>query len=114
MTYRLVNGKPRWILVDENDVVINNDPSKEELKGTKILGNKRTTDEELLNFLNNFYEENGKVPSRRDFLNNPDYPDYQNYTTHFGNWGNTLKMVGLDLDTIVGQRNLNTDAQKGR
>lgn len=182
-TYAIVDGKPRWVFVNENDVIVNANPSKEELKCVEIRGSQRKrvsytdeellnylemfceengrfpiakdfvngskypsntvyqkrfgswnnalklagldsrekcgrsgkyTDEELLIFLNIFYEEQGKVPSRRDFLNSPHYPDYQNYTTHFGNWGNALKMVGLDIDTMVEKGNLKTEQQKGR
>lgn len=32
-TYRFVDGKARWIIVDENEKIINRNPSKEELKG---------------------------------------------------------------------------------
>jgi hypothetical protein len=182
-TYVIVDGKPRWVFVNENDVIVNANPSKEELKCVEIRGSQRKrvsytdeellnylemfceengrfpiakdfvngskypsntvyqkrfgswnnalklagldsrekcgrsgkyTDEELLIFLNIFYEEQGKVPSRRDFLNNPHYPDYQNYTTHFGNWGNALKMVGLDVDTMIKKGVLETTQQKGR
>lgn len=28
---RLVDGKPRWVIVDENDNIVNNNPSKDEL-----------------------------------------------------------------------------------
>ena len=182
-TYVIIDGKPKWILVDENENVINYNPNSNELNGVEIRGSQRKrvsytdeellnylemfceengrfpiakdfvngskypsntvyqkrfgswndalklagldnrekcgrsdkyTDEELLIFLNIFYEEQGKVSSRRDFLNNPHYPDYQNYTAHFGNWGNALKMVGLDVDTMIEKGNLKTEQQKGR
>lgn len=31
--YRIVDGKPRWIIVDENGNIVNRNPSKCELKG---------------------------------------------------------------------------------
>lgn len=182
-TYAIIDGKPRWIIVNENGDVVNNSPSSKELKSVQTRGkqrkrlqytdeellnylevfhkengrvpiakdflnnpdyptfvtyqkrfgswnealklagldnrpkgsnSKKYTDEELLNFLNIFYEENGKAPGKRDFLNNIAYPDYQNYTAHFGSWGNALKMVGLDIDTMATQGVLETDMQKGR
>ena len=178
--YVIVDGKPRWIIINENGDMINNNPSNKELKNaliktinrkicnyeellkylnifykengripiakdfynnckyptfvtyqkrfgswnkaitlaglddrTKRSRSNKYSDEELLIFLTIFYEENGKVPAKRDFINNLAYPDYQNYTTHFGSWGNALRMVGLDLDKTVEQGNLKSDKQKG-
>lgn len=67
-TYRIVDGKPRWVFVDEHGNVINNSPSSKELKDMKIVSTRRRhTDEELLNYLEIFYKENGRVPTNRDF-----------------------------------------------
>lgn len=179
--YVIIDGKPKWIIKNENGDIINRSPTDKELKNAlvkssrkKICSNEellnylrvfhkengrlpiakeflnnpdyptfvtyqkrfgswnkaitlagldnrekcarsnKYSDEELLIFLTIFYEENGKVPGKRDFINNFAYPDYQNYTAHFGSWGNALKMVGLDVDTMVKQGNLKTEKQKGR
>lgn len=32
-SYRIVDGKPRWVIVDENGKIIHKEPSKEDLKG---------------------------------------------------------------------------------
>lgn len=32
------------------------------------------TDDELLEYLKQFYEENGRTPVQKDFVNNPKYP----------------------------------------
>ena len=58
------------------------------------------TDEELLKFLIQFYEENGRSPTREDFINNPKYPGFKTYVRCFGNWQKALKIVGLDIDLI--------------
>lgn len=179
--YTIIDGKPRWIITDENGNIINSNPNNKELRSAHIQNSRKKrfsdkellnflqafykengkvpivkdffnnskypscaiyqkrfgswnnamklagldsrekyargnmyTDKELLNFLNIYYEENEKVPTRRDFLNNLAYPDYQNYVAHFGSWNNALKLVGLDLDTMVMRGVLETDHQKGR
>src|SRR3990167_9993652 len=59
------------------------------------------TDEELLEFLIKFYTENGRAPITADFKNNYKYPNYQVYIKRFGSWQKALKLVGLDIDSIV-------------
>ena len=173
----IVDGKPRWIVVDENGKAVNKNPSGKELKSLQIMGSQKErvfytdeellnrlevyyekngrvpraidfpnsptylkrfgswnnalklagldnrekcgrsdkyTDEELLLFLIIYFEENGKVPTKDDFVNNLACPDYQNYRSHFGSWGNALKLVGLDTDTLVKKGILETTNQKGR
>ena len=34
--YRIINGKPRWIIVDESGKIANTSPSKGELKELEI------------------------------------------------------------------------------
>lgn len=72
------------------------------------------TDEELLEFLVQFYIENGRVPTTADFKNNPKYPNYQVYINHFGSWHKSLKLVGLDVDSIVRKGIIETSRQKAR
>ena len=74
----------------------------------------RYTDKELLDFLIQFYEKYGRVPVRRDFANNPEYPSYETYRKRFGSWNNALKLVGMDLDTRVIQGHLDTNVERGR
>lgn len=104
MTYyvsiRLVDGKPRKVIVDETGKIVNRSPSKDEMKNLQAEVYKRNvykeyTDKELLNFLKTFYEENGRVPVLRDFVNNSGYPCYNTYREHFGSWDNALKMSGM-------------------
>lgn len=185
--YRFVDGKARWVIVDENGKIINKNPSKENLKNLeneyyvknirniknvftdnellnylkdfyekngrvpvasdfknnpeypnvdtyrkrfgswskalilvgmdiykKVRRNKIYTDDELLNYLKDFYEENGRIPVKNDFENNPGYPGFSTYQKRFGSWNKALKLVGLDVDTIVKQGNLGNSYQKGR
>lgn len=103
-SYRFVDGKARWIIVDENENIVNRNPSKDELKGIKRFPekdgrsnsrNKNYTDEELLNYLKQFYEENGRVPIHIDFNANPNYPSFSNYFKYFGSWNRSIELAGL-------------------
>lgn len=55
------------------------------------------TNEELLNFLVTFCEDNGRVPGQKDFMNNPEYPHYSVYHEVFGGWNNALKLAKLNI-----------------
>lgn len=101
-SYRIINGKGKWIIIDENEKIVNRDPTKEELKlvAQKPHRIKRYlyTDEELLDYLNKFYEDNGKIPVQNDFKGNKNYPGFLVYIRRFGSWNNALKMVGFDIN----------------
>ena len=184
MSSRIVDGKPRKVVVDNIGTIINRNPTKEELKGLEIFHekswrNKRRLkitkeqiigiirkiyeekgkvptvadfdnnpkypcsgtvrnyfggcwndaireaglpvncfkefrDEELLGALLIFEEENGRPPAERDFTNNPKYPSIRPYIIHFGGWQKALKLVGLDVDTIVRKGIVRTTDQKAR
>ena len=62
-------------------------------------GNSRQwyTNEELLNFLVVFYEDNGRVPGQKDFTNNPEYPHFSIYHVRFGSWNEALKLAKLSV-----------------
>lgn len=113
MTYykskRPVDGKPPiWVIVDATGKIVNNNPSKEELKGLEkeprkpfdTKKYKKYTDEELLYYPIQFYEEYGRVPTTMDFKNNPGYPDFSTYHKRFGSWIRSLKLAGLDIDLM--------------
>jgi len=59
-SYRIIDGKPRWVIVDETSKIVNRNPSKDELKGLKTEPRffrdtiKKYTDRELLNYLIKF------------------------------------------------------------
>lgn len=117
---RPIDGKPRKVIVDETGNVVNRSPSKEELKGLEKevykqkRNNARYTDNELLNLLRQFYQETGRIPAKRDFLNNPQYPGLTTYNNYFGSWNNALKLVEMDLDARVMQGCLETEIEKAR
>lgn len=71
--YRIIEGKPRWVIVDETGKILNDNPKKIELKNLKcvpIPKNKyKYTDEQLLSYLRQFYEEYGRIPIQNDLTN---------------------------------------------
>lgn len=112
-SYRFVDRKARWIIVDESEKIINRNPSKYELKGLEKEPTKKyklCTDEELLYYLIQFYEENGRIPVMTDFENNHEYPHSSTYIKRFGSWIAALKFVGLDVD-LMGKQ---CDSYRGR
>ena len=120
-TKRIIDGKPplRTVIVDETGKVVNKNPSKDELKGLRNEprrphDTRRYTDEELLNYLIQFFEKYGRVPIARDLDNNPEYPNVGTYKRKFGGWSNALKLVGLDIDSMVKNGIIETSDQKSR
>lgn len=102
-SYRVIDGKARWIITNSNGDIINRNPNKEELKALKQIEKKSykspmkgLTNDELLNFLRYFYRQNGEVPVRRDFIGNPEYPSCGSYQSRFGSWNKALELAGLD------------------
>ena len=96
--YGIVDGKPRWTIVDEDGKVINKYPEKKELEILKIRKSdkKKYTDEELVDYLKQFFVENGRIPVAKDFLNNPEYPSIITYQKRFGSWNKALTFAKLD------------------
>lgn len=78
-------------------------------KDTKIC-----TDEEYLKYLIQFYEESERAPVQLDFNKNPKYPGYRAIMRRFGNWQKALKIVALDVDSMVRRGIIKTEDQKGR
>lgn len=116
---RIIDNKSRMVIVNENGDVINKNPKKENLMNLEkeiYRPNVKNvyTDDELLNHLKNFYRENKKIPTRRDFNNNPEYPGYKTYCYRFGSWNNAIKLVGLDMDTLARHSILQSTNHKGR
>lgn len=110
---RLIDGKPRKVIVNENRDIINNNPNKEDLIGLDaepytINRNKVYTNKKLLEYLRQFYEKKGRVPVKNDFDGNPRYPSSGTYVNRFGSWNNALIMAEL-FDNRV--RQLYTDKE---
>jgi hypothetical protein len=114
ITYKrctIVDGKPTWITVDDNGEIINNSPSKEELKGLREENfiKQKYNNEKLLEFLRQFVEDYGRIPTEADLVGNHGYPSFSTYIAHFGSWNNALRKVGLDvLCTIMNTCDFNT------
>lgn len=72
------------------------------------------SDEELLEYLKKFYEENGRPPTARNFANNLRYPGYNTYQKRFGSFEKAKRLVGLNTDSMVMKGILETGKQKAR
>lgn len=101
--YVIINERPRWVIVDENRNIIIKNPNKEELKGVQSKKSYtrpyiRHTDEELLDYLTQYYEKNRRVPTARDFDNNHEYPSSVTYQNRFDNWNNAIELSGLNIN----------------
>lgn len=94
-------------LVDEKDCKI---------KYSKIIKYSRIgyTDRQLLDFLIQFSQREKRTPARRDFIDNPEYPNYQIYRKRFGSWSNALKLVDLDVESMIKNGVIKTSDQKAR
>jgi hypothetical protein len=118
--YRIIDGKPRWIVVNEIGNIVNRNPNKDEIKGLdKFLekdgrGKLHYTDNQLLWYLIQFYKKYGRSPTARDFDNDPYYPNSTTYQKRFRSWSNALKLVGLDVESIVKKGVIETADQKAR
>ena len=113
----------KWVIVDEDGKVVNNNPSEDDLKVSLFvenngrngrIGDLKYTDKELLDYLIQFYEKYGRPPTQNDFTNNSAYPSFMTYIKRFKSWSNALKLVGLDVDSMVKKGVLSNSVQKGR
>lgn len=104
---RLIDGKPRKVIVDKEGNITNKNPSREELRGLEkeprksYDTKKKYTRDELLNHLKLFSKENGRVPVERDFMNNPKHPSSWTYYDRFGSWNNALKIAELGTNEFL-------------
>lgn len=97
---RIIDGKPKWVIVDENGEIVNRNPAKEELKGLKtefhkIKMPKRYVREQLLEILRKFGREKGSPPTCNDFRCNPRYPSCYTFMNEFGSWNNATELAGF-------------------
>ncbi len=74
----------------------------------------RYTDNELLEYLQKFYKDTGKVPTYRDFINNSRYSSFTPYINRFGGWQKALKLAGLDVESMIRNGIIETVQQKAR
>lgn len=71
------------------------------------------TEKELLDILVQSCKDLGRPPGAMDF-NNSKYPGFSTYVRRFGSWSNALKLVGLDVESLVKKGVLLTNQQKAR
>lgn len=99
---RIVNGKQKSVIVNICGEIINNNPTKEDLKNVKPEISRRQlgklTEQELkeylLGYLRYFYYKEGRVPGTKDF-SNPKYPSRGLYKDVFKSWKNAIRDAGL-------------------
>lgn len=117
---RLIDSKPKKVIVDESGKIINRNPIKSELKDLGKFpekdgrSNSRPhqiySDKFLLNELERFEKENGRPPREKEFTNRIGYPSEIVYRKVFGSWINALMFAGLDID-LMGRQG---DKYRGR
>ncbi len=100
-----IGQKPIWMIIDENNNIINKNPTKDELKLLTTLPKEKykrnirqnicKNKEYLLRRMIHFYEENNRVPNAVDFTHNSNYHSYSTYIRIFGGWNNAIKEAGL-------------------
>lgn len=90
---------PTWVVVEDGKI-INKNPTKEELicleeEPYKIQRPKKYTKRQILEYIIKFYEDNGRLPMRTDFMDNHKYPSPSMVQYHFGSWNNAIRDTGL-------------------
>lgn len=123
LQYRIIEGKKRTVIINDNGKIVNRNPNKAELKGLKGVPREfykirrvgqSYTEKELKNELIRFEDEEGLPPTEIDLINNPLYPSIGTYKNHFGNWSNALKSVKLDVESMIKKGVLLTIQQRTR
>lgn len=71
-------------------------------------------DEELLDYLTQFFDNEGRPPTEDDFKCNLKYPSHVVYCRRFGSWQNALKFVELDNGSMAKRGIVETKHQKAR
>ncbi len=61
------------------------------------LSNKEISSDEILESIQNFFAENGRIPQRREFTNNVNYPSSSTVIRYFGTWNNAITSSGFDI-----------------
>lgn len=78
-------------------------------------GKKFYTEKELLDILRNYPKENdGKIPTYRDFQGDIRYPGVSTYVRTFGTFQKALKLVELDFESMVKKGIIDNTHQKAR
>jgi len=59
------------------------------------------TNEELINYIKDFYNLYNRIPKARDFRNNKDYPNCATYYNKFGSWNNAIELAGFTANINI-------------
>lgn len=92
--------------------LIDKSEMKDGRKGRKMP--KEYKEKELLDFFPRYVNEYNEIPTARDFDNTPGYPSCRTYQKRFGSWSNALKLVELDVESMVKKGIVETIDQKRR
>lgn len=60
------------------------------------------SNEDIINSIKEFYAINNRIPSFRDFQNNPKYPGRTTVVSHFKTWNNAILAAGFTPNTQSG------------
>ena len=64
------------------------------------MGKRIYTDEELINILQNFYNNNGRPPKEKEMKVSNGYPSLFTFITHFGGWNLALNAAGIKINKM--------------
>ena len=108
---RIVDGKQKSVIVNICGEIINNNPTKEDLKNVKPeISRRQLTGQELreylLEYLRYFYYKEGRVPITSDFYKNPKYPSWVLYRNVFKSWNNAIREAGLTPNKYLNDEEL--------
>lgn len=72
----------------------------------ELIKSENSDNDYLLEFLRQFYRENGKIPVVKDFNKNSKYPNYNVYVRRFGSWNNAIRMSGFIPNKYLSEEEL--------
>ncbi len=97
LDYYKIPLKPRTLSCGRNPATLKNlelGRTPEALKKS-ARARRRYTKENLVQKIEEFVKEHGRVPTKNDFANNPSYPDPFTYRDYFGTWSKAIKKAGF-------------------
>lgn len=56
------------------------------------------SDHELIQYIQDFYKENNRIPQARDFRTKTNYPDSSTFESRFGSWNKAIEAAGFTAD----------------
>ena len=62
------------------------------------IGYNKYTRKQLIEILQKWEKDNGKIPTEKDFRDNPKYPSFMTYINEFSSWNSALIIAGFKPD----------------